>query len=781
MFHGEEFLTLERRHQIEDLASKVVALESEWHRARAELRATETQHQALTADAKSQLAQVEVEHREMQRDICQLKKKLEEVKHIQAGRAEDDQNLLAEKVQQLMSVRHHHEAQIEAARSEVSVLRERLEVLNDQRVRTRQELKASTDTTLSLKASLAEAKQKLEVSEEQRLSLRERYLVIGEQFEQALGISEEKGQALTAELQKELKRQQGRTQKYQQRVKEAEAELAQIEANIVLQQGPLRNREQELLRLRSIIDNERQLADSREEWYLKCQQQLHNATLTSKPSREMLSFSVHERLLEDQARLFRDRLQHLEGRLQQRQQAFKDAILQKELETNLQSIVSVAETKQPAQGSSSASTAAFENSRLQEISSTENEISEVQLAKSRVIQREANAEKQSSELAASLAEAKSNIMRLQSIVDEERKVSTTLRSEADDAAASILEAELHRGLQDVLQLAFNTAASAERNMFQEQILAEEQYTAKSISEQQVAGQTDLAALLAKQEHLETELKVRKEQVWQRTEHRARRLSELREESNRYESLLEAAMSRAKHSELEAQVVSKTMQDFTSRFDTQPNALPSPEVIAQAVSKASADDVQDDLQHILNDIKQTQDQFQAEVARRREVWENRIADETRSQYAFAAVTEAQLQAEAQEARVEITIAERAELASLQMIDQQMTSMKDQLNRGKTDLTEARRRCEQREAECRAMFAEEMEGKKALVQVEQRAEEAEKARRSELEELDQRHSALRSKHLLELETLRQHQTLELSQTQSMLNQSLSTISLVVDEEN
>ncbi|CAL1130601.1 unnamed protein product, partial [Cladocopium goreaui] len=362
----DERLMSERRRQIEDLATKVVTLEADRREAKSELRATEQRHQAVVSDARAQLTEVEAEHSELRRDIARLQEELAQ-RHSQEE-SEMKISMLEAEACKLTEIRQSHEMQIESCRQEVSDLRQKLEELQLQRVRAQQETASAANAARNLSSSLEEAKLQLESSEQQKLLLRERYAKVGEQFEQAMAQSQREAQQLQGQLEAELQRRQQRTRRNRQRLEEVESALQLTEQSIRDQNATLEERQQELGRWRTSMERQ-DLQDLQ-------------------PANQM-PLSVHEKLLEEQAHNFQERLQALESESRE-SQTQRTELLQKERKKKL---------------------------------------AELKRRQDDATYRVAAAEKQRKMLAASLAEAGSNISRLQQIVDEERASVAALKAQ----------------------------------------------------------------------------------------------------------------------------------------------------------------------------------------------------------------------------------------------------------------------------------------------------------------------------------------------------------------
>eukprot|EP00435_Cladocopium_sp_Y103_P073978 s92_g46.t1 len=359
----DERLMSERRRQIEDLATKVVTLEADRREAKSELRATEQKHQAVVSDARAQLTEVEAEHSELRRDIARLQEELAQ----QRSQEESEMkiSMLEAEACKLTELRQSHEMQIESCRQEVSDLRQKLEQLQLQRVRAQQETASAANAARNLSSSLEEAKLQLESSEQQKLLLRERYAKVGEQFEQAMAQSQREAQQLQGQLEAELQRRQQRTRRNRQRLEEVESALQLTEQSIRDQNATLEERQQELRRWRTSMERQ-----------------------DLQPANQM-PLSVHEKLLEEQAHHFQERLQALESESRE-SQTQRTELLQKERKKKL---------------------------------------AELKRRQDDATHRVAAAEKQRKMLAASLAEAGSNISRLQQIVDEERASVAALKAQ----------------------------------------------------------------------------------------------------------------------------------------------------------------------------------------------------------------------------------------------------------------------------------------------------------------------------------------------------------------
>jgi len=390
----DERMVHERRRQIEDLATKVMSLEAERREARSELRATESKHEAVVADAKSQLAGVEAEHTELKQDVARMQQELN-LHHANSQSEQRIRTLEAEALQ-LSELRESHEMQIEQSRREVLDLRRRLEELAVRRAQVQQETGNAADATRSLATSLEDAKRQLQESEEQRWVLRRRYQTIGEQFEKALAQSEEQSHKVRAELEASLTEHRSQANEQRQRLQAAELQLAQTELAVKETSITLQLREEEVCQWQRSLESERKLGARRVAW----QQQLAEET-QMKPA--MVPVPLHEKLLEDQARFFQERLADLEKRFS---------------------------TSQPPPKQS-----------VRELTA---ELAEVRALQEQAEARHAAAEQKRCVLAESLAEAGSNISRLQQIVDEERRSAANLRMEASAFEAPPAPSEGHR-------------------------------------------------------------------------------------------------------------------------------------------------------------------------------------------------------------------------------------------------------------------------------------------------------------------------------------------------
>ncbi|CAE7247204.1 unnamed protein product [Symbiodinium sp. CCMP2592] len=386
--------------QIQEGDAEDLQKSAERREARSELRATESKHEAVVADAKSQLAGVEAEHTELKQDVARMQQELN-LHHANSQSEQRIRTLEAEALQ-LSELRESHEMQIEQSRREVLDLRRRLEELAARRAQVQQETGNAADATRSLATSLEDAKRQLQESEEQRWVLRRRYQTIGEQFEKALAQSEDQSHKVRAilrpgpleELEAALTERRSQGKEQRQRLQAAELQLAQTELAVKETSITLQLREEEVCQWQRSLETERKLGARRVAW----QQQLAEET-QMKPA--MVPVPLHEKLLEDQARFFQDRLAEMEKRFS---------------------------TSQPAP--------------KQSVGELTAELAEVRALQEQAEARHAAAEQKRCVLAESLAEAGSNISRLQQIVDEVFSGTPNPQLVIDEAALTNLQHHL---------------------------------------------------------------------------------------------------------------------------------------------------------------------------------------------------------------------------------------------------------------------------------------------------------------------------------------------------
>merc|ERR1719353_675375 len=306
-------LAQDRRRQVEDLTSKVLSLELERDRARDELKFTEKQYHNLVEDAKVQLKQVRSEHARMEAELESLMQKLLESTERSVS--------LESEAQRLKDLRASTEKGIDSMQSELQGMQKKIHNANAKRMRALEESGVSSQTAQVLRDSLEAAKQQLADSEQQRARLREKYLNAGKQFEQVMGTSESEKQEVFEDLQQELTLNRKRCEKYKQRLQEAEKELRVVEANVESQREVLDDKDADIAQLQQALYHERTLQQEREAQHLEYQQrQLREQSYEMQAFSEMISLSSHQKLLEDQASRYREKMHKLELKLKQDKQ-----------------------------------------------------------------------------------------------------------------------------------------------------------------------------------------------------------------------------------------------------------------------------------------------------------------------------------------------------------------------------------------------------------------------------------------------------------------------------
>eukprot|EP00929_Paragymnodinium_shiwhaense_P049925 TRINITY_DN25176_c0_g1_i1.p1 TRINITY_DN25176_c0_g1~~TRINITY_DN25176_c0_g1_i1.p1 ORF type:complete len:1240 (-),score=480.91 TRINITY_DN25176_c0_g1_i1:259-3978(-) len=316
----DDELAHERRRQVEDLSAKAGSLERDVLKAKGDLDATERQYQVLIEDARHQLGHVRSEQMVMQQEVSHLEGQLRAQRQLGLAAHEKECSRLGEELaaaesscRTLLDQRKKQEAQVEAARAESSELRRQIDHLYKERSYNHEESLTVSHATKALRDSLEEARRQLDDSERRRAQLRDRYLCVGQQFEDAIERSEKESQLLISELQADLNHVQGKYDKYRQRVDTIESEISVEEACARAAQSAFEERSAEAVRLRRSLEGERAVCSQQELRYSQCKQQ--RSVEKTPDLQQMIQVSMHQKLLEEQAKHFRERSQELEKRL----------------------------------------------------------------------------------------------------------------------------------------------------------------------------------------------------------------------------------------------------------------------------------------------------------------------------------------------------------------------------------------------------------------------------------------------------------------------------------
>lgn len=434
----DDELVHERARQINDLNAKVLDLEADRARAADELETTQKQYHFLVEDARVQLEQVQAEHARMQREGTRLSQLLSEVQRNHSidkdcqeqEMAEQAANMEAE-VRRLLELRNSSESRVEATHSEIQEFRQMVEILYTKRARAQEESGSVSNSVQVLCESLHHAKQHLEETEQQRAVLRDRYLNVGQRFEEAVGISEKESQVMLSDLQDELKRSNKRLDKYKERCAKAEIELKSVEATFNSHKMSLEDKGADITRLQQALESERVLHSRRETQYMQCQQQqLHDQSFEIQHLSEMIAVGTHQKLLEDQAKHYRERLRELERRLRSEALPGSPAWSREQPERRQRHVPG---TRAAAPTKASRVDGLQQAEVREEARHMESEVRQLKQAQRRVEAAAARSEEERRTLASSVAEAQSHISRLQRIVEDEKLAAEEAHSEALEA------------------------------------------------------------------------------------------------------------------------------------------------------------------------------------------------------------------------------------------------------------------------------------------------------------------------------------------------------------
>mmetsp|Transcript_160974 Transcript_160974/g.283702 ORF Transcript_160974/g.283702 Transcript_160974/m.283702 type:complete len:1127 (+) Transcript_160974:31-3411(+) len=435
----DDELMHERARQINDLNSKVLDLEADRAQAADELETTQRQYQFLVEDARAQLEQVQAEQARMQSESTRLGQLLDEAKRNHSvTREHQEQEMAAQtgkmeaEVRRLLELRSSTESRVEATHSEIQEFRQMLEILYTKRARAQEESGSVANAVQALSESLHHAKQQLEETEQQRAVLRDRYLNVGRRFEEAVGASEKESQVLLADLHEELKRNTKRLDKYKQRYSKAEAELCSLEATCNSQKKALEDKGSEITRLQQALESERVSHSRRETQYLQCQQQqLQDQNPQLQHLSDMIAIGTHQKLLEDQAKHYRERLRDLERRLRSEVPPGSPGFGSDHNDRRHRYMQGARPTGPSGRA---CRVDGFHQAEVrEEVRHMEAEMREVRQRHRKVEAAASKSEEERRALASSVAEAQSHISRLQRIVNDESLASEEAQAEAAEA------------------------------------------------------------------------------------------------------------------------------------------------------------------------------------------------------------------------------------------------------------------------------------------------------------------------------------------------------------
>lgn len=316
----DDELLHERTRQIEDLTSKVTALDRDRQRKRDDLNASELQYEVALSDARDQLSVVRAETETMHRDIASMEQRIQDSRRMSDVERERQEQAIREQasraeaeLRRLSELQRSQEAQLESRRVEITELRRSLDGLYDTRSRTNEQSLRASHAAQSCRDSLDESRRQLEASEQRRAVLRDRYVQVGQQFEVSICRSEQKSQTLVAELEADIARQRRKCDKYEQRLQGTEMEANAAESGLLVQQSALDDKSAELARLKRVLEEERASA-SRQEQHLE---RIPKAPRVWKEGSAnaygpMIAVATHQQLLDEQAQSFREELLDLE-------------------------------------------------------------------------------------------------------------------------------------------------------------------------------------------------------------------------------------------------------------------------------------------------------------------------------------------------------------------------------------------------------------------------------------------------------------------------------------
>lgn len=451
----DEELSCERARQLGDLTTKVRALEEDRRSAQAEIQATEKQYNLLMDDARAQLAQVRAELEHMQEDINQLQIQLDDKEKLRNAESQRRERDAAEQVaymeteiERVCDIHDSEELTLERTFNEIQELRQELEALYLHRAQSHDESGCFAHSAHSLHESLDDAKRQLEISEHSRAVLRDRYMALGQQFEQAIGLSEKESQVLISEAEDELKRTQGKCEKYKQRIESMETKLTASESSQGVHATALEDKSAEVQRLQQILQAERSAVSRREVRFLHSQHQSLLDQSVDGPQQqlgEMIAVQVHQRLLEDQSKHFREKMRELERKLNRE---LEGAASRQSGELSPPHPAPPTGLEDRAASASRRAASQARAQRAEAIRKAEARVDalELELRHLRQTHRKleveiAHGEEPRRALAASISEAGSHLTRLQRIVDSERQASDAAREEAQEVKRQAAKAQ----------------------------------------------------------------------------------------------------------------------------------------------------------------------------------------------------------------------------------------------------------------------------------------------------------------------------------------------------